>query len=312
VRDKPNENQGRELLELHTVGRGHHTEDDVKSAAKILTGYWVDTWRTWRPYYDANAHWTGAVRVLDFTHANAAADGRPVVSAFLRYLAHHPMTARRIARKLALRFVSDEPSEALVTHLADVYLVNGTDIKAVLRALLRHPDFAAAAGAKVRTPTDDVVATYRVLDARFARPSTGNAAANALLWQAGNIGQTPFSWPRPDGPPDRNASWSSGSRILASFDVHHGAANGWWPTVDITYRTPASWLPQPSVRFDALVDHLCVQLLGTHAPARLVEAACAALGVRATDTITASHGVVRWRMGLLLSTLLDTPDHLHR
>lgn len=308
----PNENLGRELLELHTVGRGNHTEDDVKNAAKILTGYWVDTWRTWQPTYDTNAHWTGAVRVLDFTHANSAADGRPVVAAFLRYLAHHPLTARRLARKLAVRFVSDSPSEALVEHLADAYLAAETDIKAVLRALLAHPEFADSAGAKVRTPTDDVVATYRALDVRFAKPSTDNAAANALLWQAGNVGQTPFSWPRPDGPPDRNAAWSSGSRVLASFDVHYSAANGWWPTTDITYKTPASWLPSSSVRFDALVDHLSVKLLGQHAPARLLEAACSALGVRATDTITASHSIVRWRMGLLLSTLLDTPDHLHR
>ena len=308
----PNENLGRELLELHTVGRGNHTEDDVKNAARILTGYAVDTWRTWRPSYDANAHWTGAVRVLDFSHANAAADGRPVTEAFLTHLAHHPLTARRIARKLAIRFVSDAPSETLVEHLAQTYLTHQTDIKAVVRALLAHPEFRAAAGAKVRTPTDDIVATHRALGTRFSAPRSGNAAANAILWQAGDIGQTPFSWPRPDGPPDKNAAWSSVSRLLASFDVHYSTANGWWPTADITYRAPASWLPQPSVRFDALVDHLCVQLLGRHASARLIETACAALELRPQDTITTSHAVVRWRMGYLLSTLLDTPEHLHR
>ena len=43
----PNENLGRELLELHTVGPGHYTEDDVKDSARILTGWTVDMWDTW-------------------------------------------------------------------------------------------------------------------------------------------------------------------------------------------------------------------------------------------------------------------------
>ncbi len=164
----------------------------------------------------------------------------------------------------------------------------------------------------MRTPTDDVVATHRALGTRFSAPRSANAAANAILWHAADIGQTPFSWPRPDGPPDRNAAWSSVSRLLASFDVHYSTAHGWWPSNDITYRTPASWLPQPSVQFDALVDHLCMQLLGRHASPRLLETACAALELRPQDTITTSHALVRWRMGYLLSTLLDTPEHLHR
>ena len=56
----PNENLGRELLELHTVGRGNHTEDDVKNCARILTGWRVDMWDTWRAWYERDDHWTGA------------------------------------------------------------------------------------------------------------------------------------------------------------------------------------------------------------------------------------------------------------
>src|SRR5690606_39213187 len=110
TRRTPNENHGRELLELHTVGRAAgYTEAMVRDSARILSGYTIDAGRTWRPSYDPGRHATGPVQVLGFRHANADADGRAVTEAYLRYLARHPATARRIARKLAVRFVSDRP-----------------------------------------------------------------------------------------------------------------------------------------------------------------------------------------------------------
>src|SRR6478672_2628889 len=130
----PNENLGRELLELHTVGRGNYTEDDVKSSARILTGYAVDVWRTWAATYKTSIHWRGPVRVMEFADDNADADGRDLVRRYLSYLAHHPATAHRIARKLAVKFVSDDPPQALVDELARVYLDHRTQIRPVLRA----------------------------------------------------------------------------------------------------------------------------------------------------------------------------------
>ncbi|WP_134767838.1 DUF1800 domain-containing protein [Nocardioides sp. 1609] len=308
----PNENLGRELLELHTVGRGNHGEDDVKTSSRILTGYRVDLWTTWRSYYDPASHWTGPVSVLGFEHPNANADGRAVTEAYLTHLARHPRTAERIARKLAVRFVSDDPPAALVERLARVYLDNETAIKPVLRALVASPEFLGAAGRKVRTPTDDVVATHRALSTEIARPVNADSAANSFLWHTSSIGHSPFAWARPDGPPDTGRAWSSASRLLASFDVHLTLSGGWWPTRQITYRTPASWMPADSVRFDQLVDHLCRQLLGKAAPARLVTACAQAVNVPESATITASHAVVRWQFPLVLTTLLDSPDHLHR
>jgi hypothetical protein len=89
-------------------------------------------------------------------------------------------------------------------------------------------------------------------------------------------------------------------------------AGRWWPKLDVVFREPISWVPTPGMRFDALVDHLCVQLLGKRAPARLLQAACEATGTKPGDAITATHGVATWKMPILLTTLLDTPDHLHR
>jgi hypothetical protein len=193
-----------------------------------------------------------------------------------------------------------------------VFTDNNTEIKPVLRALVASPEFKAAAGLKARTPTDDVVATHRVLRTAIAKPVDNRSAANSILWQAAAIGQEPFEWARPDGQPEDNRSWSSASRLLASFDTHYSMAGRWWPKQDMTYREPVSWMPAPSVRFDALVDHLCKQLLGKPAPRRLLNACTQATGIGAATTITSSHTIMRWQFPVLLTTLLDTPDHMHR
>jgi len=309
----PNENLGRELLELHTVGRAAgYTEDDVKASARILTGYRVDEWNTWRVYYDPNAHWTGPVTVLGFSDPNASTDGRAVTSAYLRYLAHHPSTARTIARKLAVRFVSDDPSAELVDHLAQVYLANDTAIVPVLRALVSSAEFTGSAGAKMRTPDEDVVATYRALGARVQAPTSGSSAANAILWQASSIGLRPYGWTRPDGRPDRAEAWSSVSRILNSFDVHYSMAGRWWPTRDVAYVAPVDWLPAGAVTFGDLVDALSRKILGRPATDVLRTAAAQATGCSATEVITADHGLVRWDMARLLTVFLDAPTHFTR
>ncbi|HYH34444.1 MAG TPA: DUF1800 domain-containing protein, partial [Nocardioides sp.] len=220
TKSHPNENLARELLELHTVGRGNHTEDDVKNVARILTGWTVDR-RTWEYGFEPSWHWTGRVRVLDFEHANSQpAAGREVTLALLRHLAHHPATAERVARKLAVRFVSDDPSPALVARLAATYLRHDTAIKPVLRALVSSPEFLASDGQKVRDPGEDVVAAYRALGVRMRRPASDRSAANAVLWQAGRIGTLPMAWPRPDGQPLASRAWSSPSRMFASMELH--------------------------------------------------------------------------------------------
>ncbi len=313
-KEAPNENLGRELLELHTVGRGTYSENDVKNSARILTGYTVGIWTDWKFSYDPSAHWTGPIQVMGFRHANAATDGRAAVRAYLSYLAHHPRTAERIARKLAVRFVSDNPSAALVRRLAAIYLANRTQIKPVLRAIVASTEFKQARGNKVRTPSEDVVATYRALGVSLAPPRTGSdrSAANQMLWAAEALGMTPFGWPRPDGRPDDGASWSSTSRFLASLDVHYSMSGAWWPTEQIGYRRPAAWLPQKSVRFDLLVDHLSRRLLGRPSTAVLLTAACQAANCRPATVITASHDLVRWNLPRLLTVFLDSPSHMTR
>lgn len=312
----PNENLGRELLELHTVGRGAFTEADVKDSSRILTGWSVDMWKTWRASYQPEDHATGRVSAVGFRHANAKKDGREVTMAYLKHLAHHPATARRIARRLAVKFVSDRPSEALVKRLARVYLKHDTAIKPVLRALVTSSEFRRAAGKKVRDPGEDLVATYRALRVTLKKPPAGRAGdeygAMQLLWQTSSMGATPYGWSRPDGQPIDSDSWASPARLLASMEVHQSLAGGWWPKKGTGYRPPKAWLPRTPVRFDDLVDHLSVQLLGRHASPRLVKACSQAVGVKAKARITRDHDLVKWSFPRLLVTVLDSPTHLTR
>lgn len=305
----PNENLGRELLELHTVGVGNHTEADVKDSARILTGFTLDHYRSWAASYAPGNHWTGRVQVLDFADANSSPDGRDVTSRYLRHLAHHPATARRIATKLARVFVSDSPPTALVDRLAQVYLDHDTEILPVLRALVAAPEFGYAVDGKVRDADRDVVATYRLLGAQVAPPTSDKSAANLLHAQAASLGLLPFAWPRPDGKPVDNLAWCSPTRALASMTLHWSMAGASWPSADITYRPYSAWLPSTApTEFQEVVDHLARQLLQRPASAALVKSCCEATSLTARTKVRPGVGLAAWNWPRLLATVLDSPD----
>lgn len=311
TRTHPNENLGRELLELHTVGVGNYTEDDVKNSARILTGHSIDVSRTWAPNYRTIDHWTGPVRVMGFTHANANPDGRAVSTAYLRYLAHHPATARRISKLLATWFVSDQPSQALIDRLAAVYLANNTAVLPVLRALIASTEFKSSALAKLRDPSHDVVASHRALGTRITAPTTDSSAAIALRQHSEQIGMGPYQWSTPDGAPVTGDPWANPARALNSLRVHWSLAGGYYPSDDITYRTPRQWVPQLPMTFRQIVDIMSLAILNEPSPPGLLAAATTATGIRAEETITAVHVLMTTRWNRLLGVLLDHP-HRYR
>ena len=222
-----NENLGRELLELHTVGRSAgYTEAEVRASAKILSG------RTWdydsgQYTFDEAWHWTGHVKVLGFSSANASMHkGEQVGDAYLRYLAHHPATARNIARKLAVRFVSDIPSADLVNRLAHVYLAHGTSIKAVVEAIFRSSDFWSSVGTRMRRPLEDAVGAMRVLD--VGRAAGMKEPLGWLYWNLNDAGHTPYGWGPPNGYPDVAAAWLGAGAMLQRWNLHRTFVYGWW------------------------------------------------------------------------------------
>ena len=311
AKDAPNENHGRELLELHTVGRtSGYTEDMVKDSAKILSGFTVDVRGTWGGYYRPSDHTTGPVNVLGFSAENPSIEGEQLTREYLTFLAHHPATSRTIARKLAVRFVSDAPSDALVNHLAKVFRDSNTDIKTTLRALVAHSEYIASAGKKIRTPIEDFVATTRLLGVDVAAPTSDNSFARVAF--RAHEGMLLFHWPRPDGPPESGAAWSSATRMLNSFRMHWRLGGGGFSNLDVTYKKPVSWLPQRRIRMDQYVDHLCRMLHGKASTPQLLQAAVKALDIPPHEVITKDHAITRWLFVRLLAVLLDSPVHMSR
>jgi uncharacterized protein (DUF1800 family) len=161
-----NENYARELMELHTLGvNGGYTQADVIQVARVLTGWTVD-----RPFlggeyqFNPNRHEPGAKKVMGRKiKQGGEKEGREL----LHMLATSPATAHFLSRKLAIRFVSDDPPPALVDRMAKAYLASGGDIPTVLRTLFHSPEFWSTTDdrAKVKTPLEFVVSAVRASNA---------------------------------------------------------------------------------------------------------------------------------------------------
>ncbi|MEV4641518.1 DUF1800 domain-containing protein [Actinoplanes sp. NPDC049548] len=306
TREAPNENYGRELLELHTVGLGY-TEADVKNAARLLTGLTV-SWETGRYVYDAARHATGAVKVLGFRHANrTASGGQAAVLAMLDYLALHPRTAKRIATKLCVRFVADEPPASLVSKLTKVYLDNKSAIVPVLRALFTSDEFAASVGAKTRTPYEDIVATVRTLG--FGPEVSGTKGIMALYWTANDAGHAPMAWKPPNGYPDVASAWASPSAQVTRWNAHLNITGGWWPT---TLQRPASLVKDlvgstlPAT-YGGLIDVLATRLVGRTLAPQHTAALTAFFGKTPASPLKAGDGAAGWLFPYLVALVLDSP-----
>ncbi|WP_218566353.1 DUF1800 domain-containing protein [Vallicoccus soli] len=302
----PNENLGRELLELHTVGIGAgYTEADVRTSALILTGLSVNSDSGEYQYKPWN-HWVGPVSILGFSHANATeVGGHDVAVAYLRHLAAHPSTARHLAHKLCVRFVADEPPAALVDRLAALYLAEGTAIVPVLRALFTSPEFAASVGAKTKRPYEDLVSTLRVLQVR--PEATGTKGMDAFGWQAEGLGQRPLAWPAPNGYPDVAAAWQSPAMTLGRWNMHRAHVDAWW-SKELTRPTPRQLLPATlPATYGELVDAMCLRLVQRTVAAPQRAALLAFLGKTASTAVKPTDGAVQWNLGELAALILDSP-----
>ncbi|MGO4660901.1 DUF1800 domain-containing protein [Terrabacter sp. 2TAF16] len=309
----PNENYGRELLELHTVGIGNYTEADVKMSALALTGLSVDA-EQGLYYYKPARRYVGKVQVLGWSHANASSEGgEAVATSYLNYLATHPATANRIATKLAIRYVSDAPPATLVTKLAQAYLANGTAIAPVLRVLFLSPEFAASIGQKLRTPYEDALASIRIMELTPEPvPAPGQSELRSLLWLTGTFGQAPMGWPAPNGYPDVAAAWGGASGMVNRWSFHLGLAGNWSLLKTMSRPDLATWVPSPlPTTYAALIDALAAKLLITLTTAQR-DALCRFVDHAPTDVLKAGVAAVTWRLPYLVALLLDSPNFATR
>ncbi len=195
-----NENLAREILELHTLGvDGGYSQADVTSFARIITGWtfgqgeMVTAADQGRFIFTPNRHEPGAFAVMGKTYEQP---GRAAGEAVLKDLAHHPATARNIARKFARHFVSDNPPPALIAALEKSFRDSGGDLAALTRALVSAPEAWDRAPAKIVPPFDYAVSLVRGFSLQTP-PQEINRLAAVLgqpLWQV----SSPKGWPDDD------------------------------------------------------------------------------------------------------------------
>jgi len=297
-RSGPNENFARELLELHTFGAENYlgfmdpfevppcpedpdypigyTDIDVYETAAAFTGWTINNnhWEFTHAskddgafYYHADWHDSGPKFVLGrfiYPERPALQDGRDI----LDRIASHPRVAKFICRKLARRFVGDDPPQALVDSAAAVFRAHWQapdQIKRTLRHILLSDTAQYAWGRKTRRPFETVAATLRVLGCQWTYTFDENRS-NDLNWRLGFTGHQPYDWPAPNGYPDVATAWSGASTLGMTWklqnwltETNNVAGDGkLMPLLEITRAglAPSQWTA------NRLVAFWCQRVLG--------------------------------------------------
>jgi uncharacterized protein (DUF1800 family) len=234
-----NENYAREIMELHTLGvDGGYTQQDVQEVARCFTGWTID-------------RQTGGFRFAPFRHDNGAKvvlgheipagggiqDGETV----LDILCAEPATAHHIAYEMCQRFVSDNPPDSLVNHVASVFTSTGGDLRQVTEAILTSPEFLSPASfhAKIKSPLEFAVSAVRATESSMTpadpgafnhvRPNIEGAAIlgrtkaadrlsaakrQSLNWHIYELGEPLFACTPPTGYKEISKIWVSPGALI--------------------------------------------------------------------------------------------------
>ncbi len=216
-----NENYGRELMELHTLGvDGGYTQKDVTEVARAFTGWTIERPRQGGGFeFNPRIHDLGPKVVLG--HVIKAGGGESDGEQVLDILAKHPSTATFIATKLARRFVSDTPPPALVERVAARFRETDGDLREVTRAILTSPEFLSknAYGAKVKTPFEFVASALRATgaDVQDARP---------LVREVQQLGMPLYMCQPPTGYKDTSDAWVNTGALVSRMNLALRLASG--------------------------------------------------------------------------------------
>ena len=222
-----NENYARELMELHTLGvDGGYTQHDVIEVARALTGWTMNPRQQAEFVFRPEIHDADEKVVLG--HRLPAGRGIEDGEQVLDLIARHPATAHFIARKLAIRFVSDNPPPALVERAAQTFLRTDGDIREVVRTIVTSPEFfsRAAYHAKVKSPFELVASALRAIG---AQPDTTPRSAQLVAF----LGQPIFGHQAPDGWPETGEAWMNAGAILNRINFGLALAGGRVPGASV-------------------------------------------------------------------------------
>ena len=231
-----NENYGRELMELHTLGvDSGYTQKDVTEVARTFTGWTIGNPREMGArsgaaaiggrsgfFFDQRLHDDGEKVVLGHRIKSGGgpsglADGEQV----LDLLAAHPSTARFIATKLSRRFASDTPPAALVDRVAARFTETKGDLREVMRTLLLSPEFLApeTTRAKVKTPFEFLVSALRATGATVS-------SARPLVRTMQDLGMPLYQCQPPTGYKDTAEAWASTGALVNRMNVAQALGAG--------------------------------------------------------------------------------------
>jgi uncharacterized protein (DUF1800 family) len=231
-----NENYAREVMELHTLGvEGGYTQNDVTQAARVLTGWTVaplgDDGRYGGAYKkviekigESNLEKRGFVRDGDFLFVPTRHDNQEKMVLGMKFpanggyqegvdllnmLAHHASTAKFISRKLAVRFVNDNPPQSLVDKMAQRFSQTDGDIAAVMTTMVSSPEFWSKESfrEKTKSPFELAISAVRSLDAQITQPYQ-------LFTWINKMGQKMYYYQAPTGFPDRGQYWINTGSLL--------------------------------------------------------------------------------------------------
>ena len=237
-----NENYARELMELHTLGvDGGYTQKDVQEVARCFTGWTIynprgggaalgmNDDRAGQFYFNPRLHDDGEKIVLG--HKIPAGGGVKDGLMVLDILAHQPATAKFIATKLARRFVSDNPSPALVERVAAAFTKSDGDIRETLRSIFTSPEFNSpeAYRAKIKRPFELTISAIRTLGGET------NGAPAIHQWIA-KMGQPLYGYQTPNGYSDMAENWVNTGSLLERLNFGLALASNRIPgtRVDLT------------------------------------------------------------------------------
>jgi uncharacterized protein (DUF1800 family) len=250
-----NENYAREVMELHTLGvDGGYTQADVTEAARVLTGWTVYPMKEnaqrlitrFNPdqlarrgfvhegdfLFNANRHDKGVKTVMG--HVFPAGGGYEEGVELLDMLARHASTAKFICRKIAVRFVSDDPPQSLIDKMTKTFVARDGDIRQVLITMVAAPEFwsPAAVREKTKSPFELAIGAVRSLRVEIDQPYP------LYAWIT-RMGEKKYYYPAPTGFPDKGSYWINTGSLLNRMNFGLALAEGQIAGVRVDLRDSA-------------------------------------------------------------------------
>ncbi|HET9219048.1 MAG TPA: DUF1800 domain-containing protein [Terriglobia bacterium] len=208
-----NENYGRELMELHTLGvDGGYTQEDVVAVARAFTGWTVLQPNRYAEFqFNGDSHDRKEKVILEhkLPPGRGEQDGLDVIDILVK----HPSTAKFISKKLAQRFVADDPPQTLIDRMAATFTRTQGDLRAVLQTLFSSTEFLSEAAwqSKLKSPLEVVVSAVRALNAE-------TTDTFVLAQRIADLGQPLYGKVEPTGYPNTGEGWASTAGILGRIN----------------------------------------------------------------------------------------------